>query len=56
MPTEPFRTEKLTIDKLFKRSQRYRDSKEFFRFFNFIAKFTHYTRFNTMIIETTNLF
>jgi hypothetical protein len=50
MPTEPFSPEKLTIDELFKRSQRYRDSKEFFRFFNFIAKFYHYSRFNTMLV------
>ena len=50
MQTEPFSPDKLTIDELFKRSQKYRGSKEFFRFFNFIAKFNHYSRFNTMLV------
>jgi len=50
MPIEPFSPDKLTIDELFKRSQRYRDSKEFFRFFDFIAKFKHYSRYNTMLV------
>jgi hypothetical protein len=45
-----FDTDKLTIDELFKRSRKYQNSSEFFRFFNFIARFNHYSRFNTMLV------
>jgi hypothetical protein len=43
-------TDKLTIDELFKRSRKYQGTKEFVRFFNFIARFYHYSRFNTMLV------
>lgn len=45
-----FDSDKLTIDELFKRSRKYQNSSEFFRFFNFIARFNHYSRFNTMLV------
>lgn len=48
--SDQFNNDKLTIDELFRRSQKYRGSKEFFRFFNFIAGFHHYSRFNTMLV------
>ena len=48
--TDKFNTDKLTIDELFKRSKKYQGSKEFVRFFNFIAKFNHYSRFNSMLV------
>ncbi|MBK9982649.1 MAG: hypothetical protein IPP15_09515 [Saprospiraceae bacterium] len=48
--TDQFNTDKLTIDELFKRSRKHQGSKEFFRFFNFIAGFHHYSRFNTMLV------
>ncbi len=43
-------TDKLTIDELFSRSKKYQGSEQFYRFFNFIAKFNHYSRFNTMLV------
>lgn len=45
-----FDSDKLTIDELFKHSRKYQNSSEFFRFFNFIARFNHYSRFNTMLV------
>src|SRR5690554_7099553 len=50
MPKDTFNADKLTIDELFKRSKRYQNSDEFFRFFNFVARFNHYSRFNTMLV------
>ncbi len=50
MGTDSFNHDKLTIDELFKRSLKYQSSEEFFRFFNFIARFHHYSRFNTMLV------
>jgi len=47
MENNNFDNDKLTIDELFKRSRKYQNSSEFFRFFNFIARFNHYSRFNT---------
>ena len=41
---------KLTIDELFKRSKKFRNSAEFYKFFDFIAKFDHYSRFNSALI------
>jgi len=52
--TEEYNTDKLTIDELFKRSRKYRGSKEFVRFFDFIAGFHHYSRFNTMLVYLQN--
>jgi len=60
MHADNFNTDKLTIDELFSRSKKYKGSKEFFRFFNFIARFNHYSRFNTMLVylqdETVTFF
>ena len=50
MENNNFDNDKLTIDELFKRSRKYQNSSEFFRFFNFIARFNHYSRFNTMLV------
>lgn len=50
MQIDIFNSDKLTIDELFNRSKKYKGSKEFFRFFNFIARFYHYSRFNTMLV------
>jgi len=50
MENNNFDSDKLTIDELFKRSRKYQHSSEFFRFFNFIARFNHYSRFNTMLV------
>lgn len=50
METENYNKDKLTIDELFKRSKEYRGSKAFFKFINFIARFYHYSRFNTMLV------
>ncbi len=47
-------TDKHSIDQLFKRSIEYRSSDEFFKFFNFIARFQHYSRFNTMLVYLQN--
>ena len=47
---ENVNTDKLTIDELFNRSKKYKGSQEFCRFFNFIARFKHYSRFNTMLV------
>lgn len=46
--------DRLTIDELFHRSQAYKSSKEFIRFFDFIVKFDHYSRFNTMLVYLQN--
>lgn len=45
---------KLTIDELLHRGLRYRDSKEFVKFFDFIARFKHYSRYNTMLVYIQN--
>lgn len=50
MQSDYLNSDKLTIDELFKRSRKYQGSKEFIRFFNFIARFNHYSRFNTMLV------
>lgn len=46
--------DKFTIDELLHRSWKHKDSKEFFKFFNFIASFNHYSRFNTMLVYLQN--
>lgn len=45
---------KYTIDELFMRSKKYRNSDAFKKFFDFIAKFDHYSRFNTMLVYLQN--
>ena len=46
--------DKFTIDELFKRSLKYKNSKEFIKFFQFIASFNHYSRYNTMLVYIQN--
>jgi len=50
MEAEIITNDKLTIDELFNRSLKYRGTQAFFRFYNFIARFSHYSRFNTMLV------
>ncbi len=54
MESESHITDKFSIDKLLHRSWKHKDSKEFFKFFNFIASFQHYSRFNTMLVYLQN--
>lgn len=46
--------DKFTIDELLHRSWKYRESKEFVKFFNFIASFQHYSRYNSMLVYMQN--
>ena len=46
--------DKFTIDELLHRSWKHKDSKAFFKFFDFIASFHHYSRFNTMLVYLQN--
>lgn len=46
--------DKFTIDELLHRSWQHKGSEEFFKFFNFIASFNHYSRFNTMLVHLQN--
>ncbi len=54
MQNENFINDKFTIDELFRRSWNHRKSEAFIKFFNFIARFHHYSRFNTMLIYSQN--
>lgn len=54
MQTDSHSIDKFTIDELLHRSWKHKDSKEFFKFFNFIASFHHYSRFNTMLVYLQN--
>lgn len=47
-------TDKNTIDELFKKSFAYRGSTEYRKFFSFIAKFNHYSRYNSMLVYIQN--
>jgi hypothetical protein len=49
-----FANDKFTIDELLRRSWRFRNSKEFTKFFDFIARFHHYSRYNTMLVYIQN--
>lgn len=46
--------DKYAIDELVKRSWDLRNSDTFSQFFNFIARFNHYSRFNTMLVYLQN--
>lgn len=46
--------DKFTLDALFKRAYLYKNSNEFIRFIEFINKFNHYSRFNTMLVYAQN--
>jgi hypothetical protein len=54
MQNENFINDKFTIDELLRRSWKHRNSSEFFQFFNFVARFEHYSRFNTMLVYIQN--
>lgn len=54
MPTQNYANDKFTIDELIKRSWDLRDSKAFSKFIDFVAKFDHYSRFNTMLVYLQN--
>lgn len=54
MAVDSIVNERLTIDEKLHRSLKYKDSKEFVKFFNFIARFNHYSRFNTMLMYLQN--
>lgn len=49
-----FANDKFTIDELLRRSWRFRNTKEFTKFFDFIARFHHYSRYNTMLVYIQN--
>ncbi len=49
-----FANDKFTIDELLRRSWRFRNTKEFIKFFDFIARFHHYSRYNTMLVYIQN--
>lgn len=46
--------DKFTIDELLKRSWRFRNTHEFTKFFDFIARFHHYSRYNSMLVYIQN--
>ena len=54
MLNENLITDKFTIDELLRRGWKYRKSGEFIAFFDFIARFSHYSRFNTMLVYIQN--
>lgn len=43
-----------TLDQMLQRSLKHRSSEEFVRFFNFIARFDHYSRYNCMLVYIQN--
>lgn len=49
-----FANDKFTIDELLRRSWHFRNTKEFTKFFEFIASFHHYSRYNTMLVYIQN--
>lgn len=46
--------DRFAIDELFRRSMDYKNSEQFNKFFDFIAKFKHYSRYNTMLVYAQN--
>lgn len=49
-----FANDKFIIDELLQKSWRFRNTDEFTKFFNFIASFHHYSRYNTMLVYIQN--
>ncbi|KPP95113.1 MAG: phage protein of unknown function DUF955 [Bacteroidetes bacterium HLUCCA01] len=47
-------TDRLAIDELLYRGKRFRGSKEFIKIVNFITRFNHYSRFNTILVYIQN--
>lgn len=54
IPTSNYIQDKFTLDALFKRAYMYKNSEEYVRFVNFISRFNHYSRFNTMLVYAQN--
>ena len=46
--------DRFSIDALFRQAIDFRNSAEFAQFFNFIARFRHYSRYNTMLVYLQN--
>ncbi|SMO77696.1 protein of unknown function [Saccharicrinis carchari] len=46
--------DRYTISALFKRAKEYRSSAEYINFIQFIERFNHYSRYNTMLVYTQN--
>jgi hypothetical protein len=53
-PTTTTSSSKHTIDQLFQQSLKYRRSDQFKHFIGFIAKFNHYSRYNSMLVYLQN--
>lgn len=51
---EVYDKKKNSIDELLSRSLKFRGSAEFRKFFSFIARFKHYSRYNTMLVYIQN--
>ena len=51
---ERLEEDKHTIDELFHRSLKFKNSKEYWSFFNFIGKIIHYSHYNAMLIYMQN--
>ena len=54
MKSDNFANDKFTIDELIRRSWNLHNSNDFSKFFKFVAKFHHYSRFNTMLVYLQN--
>jgi hypothetical protein len=54
MKSQNYINDKFTIDELIRRSWNLRNTKDFTRFISSIAKFHHYSRFNTMLVYMQN--
>ena len=50
MENKELEKDKHTIDELFQRSMQFKNSKEYWSFFNFIGKIIHYSHYNAMLI------
>ena len=51
---ERLEEDKHTIDELFHRSLKFKNSKEYWNFFNFIGKIIHYSHYNAMLVYMQN--
>lgn len=54
MEDSKYINDRLTIDELIRRSWNLRDKRDFTKFIDFISKFEHYSRFNTMLVYIQN--
>ncbi len=51
---ENFDSDRQSINELFQRSLIFRDSRQYIKFFSFIAKFTYYSHYNAMLVYIQN--